>query len=87
MEDNKKGNQDMINEVDELGLQIEDELTQMYETGEKEWDIEDIRKVAKKTYDLIFDNYDDDEENGVETSSYSLLEKDGEEMVFILRKK
>ena len=87
MEDNKKGNQDMINEVDELGLQIEDELTQMYETGEKEWDIEDIRKVAKKTYDLIFDNYDDDEENGVETSSYSLLEKDGEEMVFMLRKK
>lgn len=87
MEDNKKGNQDMINEVDELGLQIEDELTQMYETGDKEWDIEDIRKVAKKTYDLIFDNYDDDEENGVETSSYSLLEKDGEEMVFILRKK
>ena len=87
MEDNKKGNQDMINEVDELGLQIEDELTQMYETGEKEWDIEDIRKVAKKTYDLIFDNFDDDEENGVETSSYSLLEKDGEEMVFMLRKK
>lgn len=87
MEDNRKENQDMINEVDELGLQIEDELTQMYETGEKEWDIEDIRKIAKKTYDLIFDNYDDDEENGVETSSFSLLEKDGEEMVFILRKK
>jgi len=87
MEDNKKNNQDMINEVDELGLQIEDELTKMYETGDKEWDIEDIRKVGKKTYDLIFDNYDDDEENGVETSSYSLLEKDGEEMVFILRKK
>jgi hypothetical protein len=87
MEDNRKENQDMINEVDELGLQIEDELTQMHETGEKEWDIEDIRKIAKKTYDLIFDNYDDDEENGVETSSFSLLEKDGEEMVFILRKK
>ncbi len=87
MEDNRKENQDMINEVDELGLQIEDELTQMYETGEKEWDIEDIRKIAKKTYDLIFDNYDDDEENGVETSSFSLLEKDGEEMVFILRNK
>jgi len=87
MERKGNENQDMINEVDELGLQIEDELTQMYETGDKEWDIEDIRRVAKKTYDLIFDKYDDDEENGVETSNFSLLEKDGEEMVFILRKK
>jgi hypothetical protein len=87
MEKKQNENQDMINEVDELGLQIEDELTQMFETGEKIWDIEDIRRVAKKTYDLIFDKYDDDEENGVETSNFSLLEKDGEEMVFTLRKK
>lgn len=75
MEKNHKSKEDMINEVDELGLQIEAELDSMYEQNQKEWDIEDIRKVAKKTYDLIFDNYDDDEENGVETSNYSLLEK------------
>lgn len=87
MEKNHKSKEDMINEVDELGLQIEAELDSMYEQNQKEWDIEDIRKVAKKTYDLIFDNYDDDEENGVETSNYSLLEKKDEEMVYILRKK
>jgi hypothetical protein len=87
MEKNQKSKEDMINEVDELGLQIEAELDSMYEQNQKEWDIEDIRKVAKKTYDLIFDNYDDDEENGVETSNYSLLEKKDEEMVYILRKK
>ena len=67
---------EMINEVDELGLQIESELNEMYETGQSEWDIEDIRKVGKRTYDLIFDNYEDDEENGVETSHFSLLEKE-----------
>ena len=87
MEKNGKENQDMINEVDELGLQVNEELNRMFETGETEFDIEDIRKVAKKTYDLIFDNYEDDEENGVETSNFSLLEKDDEAMVYVLRKK
>lgn len=78
---------EMVNEVDELGLQVEKELEEMFATGEKEWDIEDIRKVAKKTYDLIFDNYEDGEENGIETSNFSLLEKEDEEMVYKLTKK
>lgn len=79
--------EDMVNEVDELGLQIEDELNEMYLTGQKMWDIEEIRKVAKRTYDLIFDNYEDEEENGVETSNFSLLEVADEEMVYKLTKK
>ena len=78
---------EMVNEVDELGLQVEKELEEMFATGEKEWDIEDIRKVAKKTYDLIFDNYEDDEENGIETSNFLLLELETEEMVYKLTKK
>lgn len=87
MEKDKNVNEDMVNEVDELGLQVDEELNRMFETGETEFDIEDIRKVAKKTYDLIFDNYEDDEENGVETTNFSLLEKDDEAMVYVLRKK
>jgi len=77
----------MINEVDELGLQIESELNEMYDTGQVEWDIEDIRKVGKRTYDLIFDNYEDDEENCVETSHFSLLEEKEDGMVYKLIKK
>jgi predicted fused transcriptional regulator/phosphomethylpyrimidine kinase len=87
IEKDKKTNEDMVNEVDELGLQVEEELSQMFETEQKEWDIEEIRKVAKKTYDLIFDNYEDGQENGVETSNFSLLEKEDETMVYILTKK
>lgn len=79
--------EDMVNEVDELGLQIENELNEMYLTSQKMWDIEEIRKVAKRTYDLIFDNYEDEEENGVETSNFSLLEVADEEMVYKLTKK
>ena len=84
--ENETGNE-MVNEVDELGLQIESESNEMFETGQVEWDIEDIRKVGKRTYDLIFDNYEDDEENGVETSNFSLLEKENDEMVYKLTKK
>jgi hypothetical protein len=81
MEDN------MINEANEIGVQVEAELSRMFETGQRVWDIEDIRRTAKKTYDLLFDSYEEGEANGVETSNYSLLEKEDEDMTFTLTKK
>lgn len=79
--------ENMINEANEIGLQVEAELSRMFETGQRVWDIEDIRKTAKKTYDLLFDSYEEGEANGVETSNYSLLEKEDEDMTFTLTKK
>jgi hypothetical protein len=87
MKTEDKNSEEMINQPDELGVQVEAELNEMYLTGQKDWDIEDIRKVAKSTYDLIFDNYEEDEENGVETTMFSLVEKTDDEMVYTLRKK
>lgn len=79
--------ENMINEANEIGVQVEAELSRMFETGQKVWDIEDIRRTAKKTYDLLFDSYEEGEANGVETSNYSLLEKEDEDMTFTLTKK
>ena len=79
--------ENMINEANEIGLQVEAELSRMFETGQRVWDIEDIRRTAKKTYDLLFDSYEEGEANGVETSNYSLLEREDEDMTFTLTKK
>lgn len=79
--------ENMINEANEIGVQVEAELSRMFETGQRVWDIEDIRRTAKKTYDLLFDSYEEGEANGVETSNYSLLEKEDEDMTFTLTKK
>ena len=62
MKTEDKNSEEMISQPDELGVQVETELNEMYLTGQKDWDIEEIRKVAKFTYDLIFDNYEEDEE-------------------------
>ena len=57
-------------------LRIEDELKTLYSTGKKRYTIEELHDVAPSAYDAIFDTYDPEEDNGIETSYYSLIEKD-----------
>lgn len=61
-------------EADPKGLEIESELEEMYKSGRKEWDIESVQGIAKKTYTDLFDNYEEGEKNGIETSHFSLIE-------------
>ena len=67
-------------------LAIEAELEAMFKSGTKEWDIDSINTAAPKTYAELFEAYDDeDKENGVATSRYSLLETS--ERIFTITKK
>jgi len=84
-DDNNDGGTPELDENAKLGLAIELELEKMHETGQTEWDIEDVRKVAKKTYDLLFDTYEDGAENGITTTKYSIIEKSAGEK-FVLKK-
>ena len=61
-------------EADPLGLSIEQELDVLYQSGKKSFTIDDLAEKTSKTYDVLFDNYEDDEENGVVTTKYSLIE-------------
>jgi hypothetical protein len=56
-------------------LRIEDELKSLYDSGTKSYSIDQLKSSASSVYDVIFDGYDPDEENGVQTSNYSLIEK------------
>lgn len=68
-----------------LGQSIEKELTEMFNSGKKEWTTNQIKSGFKNTYNTLFDNYDDDGENGIETSNFRLLES-GDELFTISKK-
>lgn len=64
----------VIDPNDAIGVEVEAELAKMHEKGKKEWSIEEIKPIAKKTYDILFDSYEEGGSNGVKTSKHSLLE-------------
>jgi hypothetical protein len=68
-----------------LGQAIETEMEEMFKTGKTKWDVESIKGVAPKVYNLLYKTYDEEEENGIETSAFTLIET--EEEVFTLNKK
>jgi hypothetical protein len=76
---------DMIQNPDEKGLQIDNELSKLLEV-KAEWEIDDIRSIAPLVYETVFDNYDDSEENGITTDNFSFIESDNSE-VFIIKSK
>ncbi len=68
-----------------LGQTIEKELTDMFNSGRKEWASNQIKGGFKNTYNTLFENYDDNGENGIETSNYRLIESGNE--LFTISKK
>jgi hypothetical protein len=71
--------------ADPIGLKIDNELDQLFSTGKKEYTIDDIKRLARTAYREIWDAYETDETNGIETSKYSFVENENE--LFILKLK
>ena len=71
----------------EIGLKIEKELEALYESGKKEYSVEELEKSAPETYEVLYDCCEEeDDANGVETSKFKLIE-DQETFTFKLSKK
>ena len=64
-----------LDEHTKLGLKIEEGFSKMI-AEKTEWDIEEIRKNNKPAYDLLFETYEEGEDNGITTSNFSLIEQD-----------
>lgn len=71
--------------VDAIGLKIDKELKALFDAGKTLLTGEDIRNNARNTFEVIFDTYAKDGENGVVTTYYALIEN--AEGNFILTKK
>jgi len=71
--------------IDPKGLAIESELKKLHESGKKTVTADELETLAPKCYDVLAENYDDDGDNGIETSHYTLIET--AEEVFTINKK
>jgi hypothetical protein len=74
-ESEKKEQVEETPSVDPRGLQIEQELKSLFDAGKSKMDIEDLQSSAPVCYDLLFDTYEPEEDNGIETTRYKLLER------------
>lgn len=64
---------------------IDDELKALFDAGKTKLTLDEVKSNAKTAYDVIFDNYSAEGDNGVETTYYDLTETEKE--VFTLTKK
>lgn len=70
---------------DALGIEIDLELDALYQSGKRDFTIDEIKSQAPKAYKEIWDSYEPGDENGIITSKYSFVENDKE--LFILKLK
>lgn len=68
------------------GIQVEAEIKNLYDNGVKTIEIEELKVKAPICYDILFDTYDPEEQNGIETTNYSLIEG-REDDVFHVKKR
>jgi hypothetical protein len=63
-----------LTEQEKKGNQIESELKKLVESNKLSYSIDELRNLAPTTYEEIWDAYEDDEENGVGTSNFKIME-------------
>ena len=78
VDDNDDSNDDNDdNETDEDNMDaitIDKELHILFKSGTEIFTLDQLRNNAPTTYECIFDTYGQDEENGINTSNYSIIE-------------
>ena len=76
---------DQMESTDPIGIKIDTELDIAYMNGNTRISLEDLKNVSHTAYNVIFDNYESNTKNGVETTYFNLLETD--KYIFTLTKK
>ena len=57
------------------GEVIEKELAMLFKSGKQDFSIDEIKSKARNTYNVLFENYEKGGENGIETTSFTLIEQ------------
>ena len=71
---NDDTDEDDIDEDNMDAITIDRELHNLYKSGATILTLADLRDNAPTTYECIFDTYGQDEENGINTSNYTIVE-------------
>lgn len=80
----KKAEENQEPKVDPKGVKIDEEILAAIKAGKTELSLEELKTTCPTTYSVVFDSYKEGEDNGVETSHFSAIEKEKEK--FILSK-
>ena len=63
----------------DVGTKIEAELAELHKSGVTEISLSDLKSKAPSSYKVIFENYSEAEENGIDTTNFKLIENDKKE--------
>jgi len=80
-----KKDKETVSTDKELGLTIDAELSAIVESGKTSITFDELKSLAPKAYNVLFDTYEEGEQNGIITTYYKLVETDKE--VFNITKK
>jgi hypothetical protein len=73
--------QQVVEKPTQEAIDVEAELENLFKTSsKKEFHLDELKTIAPKSWNLIFNNYSEEEDNGVETSKYRLFEENSEKM-------
>lgn len=72
--DSEEEEEEEDNSDDEDGVSIDSELNELFKSGRTTLNFSQIRNFAPTTYECLFETYGKDEENGIITSNYSIIE-------------
>ena len=68
-----------------IGIRIDSELDVAYMNGNTRMSLDELKNVSHTAYDVIFNNYETNTRNGIQTTYFNLLETD--KYIFTLTKK
>ena len=86
---NEETDEDDFNEYgdESLGIKIDAELKSAYSNSLIEFSLETMKQLMPNCYDLIWNTYEENQLNGVETSNYKILETPKGSLTFKINKK
>lgn len=74
-EEEEEDDDDNFTEGDKLlGDKIENDCEEIYKNGKTSFTMEELKSLSKTAYDVIFSGYEEDGDNGIETTNFSLIE-------------
>ena len=73
-EEDEDEDDDVVNVSPQVAIAVDKELNSLFSAGVTTVSLSELRSRARNTYNLLWDSYEQDSENGIATSNFELIE-------------
>ena len=73
-QDGEEDDDDVVNVSPQVAIAVDKELNSLFSAGVTTVSLSELRSRARNTYNLLWDSYEQDSENGIATSNFELIE-------------